>query len=85
MSRERDVERGLQAAQIATQFGEQGLMYIKFPLVLNKIMTGLGFPDAVKSQEEVAQETQQQQQAQMMQQAAPGVAQEVVKQAGGGE
>jgi hypothetical protein len=85
LSRERDVERGIQAAQIATQFGEQGLMYIKFPLVLNKIMTGLGFPDAVKSQEEVAQETQQQQQAQMMQQAAPGVAQEVVKQAGGGE
>ena len=84
LSRERDVERGIQAAQIAAQFGEQGLMYIKFPIVLNKIMTGLGFPDAVKGQDEVQAEMQQQQQAQLAQSVAPGVAQEAVKQAGGG-
>ena len=84
LSRERDVERGIQAAQIVAQFGEQGLMHIKFPVVLNKIMTGLGFPDAVKGQDEVQAEMQQQQQAQLAQSVAPGVAQEAVKQAGAG-
>jgi hypothetical protein len=80
LSRERDVERGIQAAQIVAQFGELGMMHIKFPVVLGKIMNGLGFPDAVKSAEEVAQEQQQQQAMQMAQAAAPGVAQEAVKQ-----
>lgn len=82
LSRERDVERGIQAAQIASQFGEQGIQYIKFPVVLSKIMTGLGFPDAIKTAQEVQGEIQQQQQAAMVQRAAPGVAQEAVKQAG---
>ena len=85
LSRERDVERGIQAAQIVGQFGELGLMHIKFPVVLSKIMTGLGFPDAVKSQQEVQQEMQQQQAMQMAQASAPGVAQEIAKQSGGGE
>ena len=83
LSRERDVERGIQAAQIVAQFGEQGMMHIKFPVVLNKIMIGLGFADAVKSEREVQKEMQQQQQAQMLQAAGPGVAQELVKQQGG--
>ena len=83
LSRERDVERGVQAASIVAQFGEIGLMHIKLPVVLNKIMTGLGFPDAVKSQQEVQQEMQQKQQAEMMNNVAPGVAQEAVKQSGG--
>jgi len=83
LSRERDVERGIQAASIVAQFGETGLMHIKFPVVLNKIMTGLGFPDAVKSAQEVSQEMQQKQMMQMAQASAPGVAQEVVKQQGG--
>ena len=89
LSRERDVGRGVQAAQIVSQFGEIGLSHIKFDVVLSKIMTGLGFPDAVKSAEEVAKEQAQAQQAAqqqaMMQAAAGPAAQAIAKQAGGSE
>jgi hypothetical protein len=83
LSRERDVERGVQAAQIIGQFGEIGLATVKMSVILGKIMTGLGFPDAVKTEEEVQAEQQQQQQQQMVEQVVPGVAQEAAKQAGG--
>lgn len=82
LSRERDVSRGVQAAQIASQFGDVGLQYIKMDVVLDKVMTGLGFPDAIKSAQEVQQEMQRQQEMQMAQASAPGVAQELVKQGG---
>jgi hypothetical protein len=83
LSRERDVERGIQAAQITAQFGEIGLAHIKMDIILNKILTGLGFPDAVKDAQEVQQEMQQKQQQEMMQAVAPGAVQEGMKQAGG--
>ncbi len=73
LSRERDVSRGMQAAQIASQFGPEGLSRLKMDVILDKIMTGLGFPDAIKTEEQVMQEQQAAQMAQM-QQAAVGPA-----------
>lgn len=70
LSRERDVQRGIQAAQIVQMFGEQGVDAVKLEVVLNKIFVGLGFTDAIRSAEEVAQIQQQRQQAEMMQRAA---------------
>jgi hypothetical protein len=73
LSRERDVGRGVQAAQILQQFGEEGIRRVKLDVILDRIMTGLGFPDAVRPEEEVKAEQQQQmeqqQQAQMAQSA----------------
>lgn len=73
LSRERDVGRGVQAAQILQQFGDEGIRRVKLDVILDRIMTGLGFPDAVRPEEEVKAEQQQQmeqqQQAQMAQSA----------------
>jgi hypothetical protein len=67
------VGRGVQAAQILQQFGEEGIRRVKLDVILDRIMTGLGFPDAVRPEEEVKAEQQQQmeqqQQAQMAQSA----------------
>jgi hypothetical protein len=88
LSRERDVGRGVQAAQIVSQFGEMGLSHIKLDVVLGKIMTGLGFPDAVKPAEQVQAEQQAAQQAaqeaEMAQAAAGPAAQAVAREATGG-
>jgi hypothetical protein len=67
LSRERDVSRGVQAAQILNQFGEEGVARTKLNVILDKILVGLGFPDAVKSEAEFQQEQQARQQAQMAQ------------------
>ena len=74
LSRERDVGRGVQAAQIASQFGDQGLAFLKMDVILGKIMVGLGFPDAIKTQDEVnAQLEKQQQQAIAEKAVGPGI------------
>ncbi len=70
LSRERDVQRGVQAAQIVQMFGEQGVDAVKLDVVLNKIFVGLGFTDAIRSEEEVAAIQEQRQQAEMLKQAA---------------
>lgn len=67
LSRERDVGRGVQAAQIVSQFGEEGLRRIKLEVILDKILTGLGFPESVKNEQEVQAEVQQEQQRAMQQ------------------
>jgi hypothetical protein len=69
LSRERDVGRGVQAAQIINQFGPAGAAVIKMDVILNKIMVGLGFPDAIKDEEQIKQENQQRQDEQLTQQA----------------
>ena len=83
LSRERDVGRGVQAAQIVSQFGEEGLRRLKMGVVLDKILVGLGFPDAIRSEEEVQQEKQQEQQAAMAQAAAGPAVNAMAKQGGG--
>jgi hypothetical protein len=84
LSRERDVGRGVQAAQIASQFGEMGIAHLKLDVILDKIMTGLGFPEAIKDAAQVQQEQQAAQEAAMAQQAV-GPAIQAAAKAGGGE
>jgi hypothetical protein len=79
LSRERDVSRGVQAAQIAAQFGDFGLRAIKMDVILSKIFTGLGFPDSIKSAEEIAQSEQAQQQQAMIDKLGPAAIQAAAK------
>jgi hypothetical protein len=79
LSRERDVSRGVQAAQIAAQFGDFGLRAIKMDVILSKIFTGLGFPDSIKSAEEIAQAEQAQQQQAMIDKLGPAAIQAAAK------
>ena len=80
LSRERDVQRGVQFANILQMFGEQGIDATKLDVVLNKIAVGLGFADAIRSADEIAQRQQQREQQAMVQQAIPNA----VKAATGG-
>jgi hypothetical protein len=74
LSRERDVGRGVQAAQIASQFGPEGLAFLKMDVVLGRIMVGLGFPDAVKTADEVAAMLKKQQEQALAEKAiGPGI------------
>ena len=82
LSRERDVGRGVQAAQIVSQFGDEGLRRIKMGVVLDKIMVGLGFADAIRDEEEVQKEKAQEQQAALAERAAGPMAAAAAK--GGG-
>lgn len=87
LSRERDVSRAMQAAQIIQAFGQEGLDAVKTERIIGRAMIGLGFPDTVRTEQEVQQLQQKRQQAQMVQEiaskAAPGVATEAMKQSGG--
>ena len=65
LSRERDVQRASQAAQLIQAFGEQAADQVKFDVVLNKAFIGLGFVDAIRSDEEVAQRQQARNEAEM--------------------
>jgi hypothetical protein len=70
LSRERDVGRGVQAAQILGQFGEEGFKRVKVEVLLNSILTGLGFPDAIRDEADVQAADQRQQQAALLEKAA---------------
>jgi len=84
LSRERDVGRGVQAAQIASQFGPEGLGRIKMDVILDKIFVGLGFPDSVKDEEQYQQEQQQAQQAALAEKAVgPAISAAGAQQGGG--
>jgi len=63
LSRERDVARALQAAQIVQAFGEAAQDVPKLPRILGRAFVGLGFADAVNTEEEVQAIQQQRQQA----------------------
>lgn len=60
LSRERDVGRGVQAAQIISQFGPEAIQKVKLDNILDKILVGLGFADSIKSQEEFERDIAQQ-------------------------
>jgi hypothetical protein len=66
LGRERDVERVATAIQFVQGLGEQAQDYVKWPVLLNKGMNGLGLSDAVRSEEEVAQIQQQRAMAEAM-------------------
>ena len=67
LSRERDVSRAMQAAQIVQAFGPEAVDVIKLERVIGRAFVGLGIADAVRSEEEVAQIKQQRQQQQEQQ------------------
>ena len=71
--------RVVQLGQIAAGFGEAGIDAFKLDKLLNRAAVGLGFPDVVRSAEEVAQIQAQRQQAAMAQAAAGPVAGQAAK------
>lgn len=77
LGREKDVERVSTALSFLGGLPEQVLMYVNWNTLLNKAFTGLGLPDAVRTDAEV----QQMQQQQMAAQAATSVAQAAGEQA----
>ena len=83
LSRERDIARALQAGQIASGFGPEAFDVVKVEKILGRAFIGLGFPDAVRTPDEVKElRDQRQQQAMMADMAAktlPGVAKEAAK------
>lgn len=79
LSRERDVGRVLQLAQISQAFGETAIDVLRLDKILSRATVGLGFADVIRSDEEIQQIQQQRQQAQMMQAAAGPVAGQMAK------
>jgi hypothetical protein len=87
LSRERDVGRAMQAANVTQAFGDAAADVVKADVILGRAFIGLGFPDAVRSEKEVAgirkqnqeQAQQQQLQSDLVGKVAPGVAQELAK------
>ncbi len=78
LSRERDVGRGVQLAQIVNQFGDEGIKRLKLDVILEKIATGIGFPDAIKDEKDVlAADKARQQQALLEKAAGPATGQAV--------
>ncbi len=82
LSRERDVGRVQQLSQIAQGFGEIAIDTLKLDKILSRATIGLGFPDAVRTDEEVAQRQQARQQ-QELEKAAVGPAVTAAAQQGG--
>ena len=89
LSRERDVTRAVQAAEITRAFlgaDQDAGDVVKLDKILGRAFVGLGFPDSVRTEEETAgirqQRAEQQQQQQMMEQAGPLI-QQAMKQEGG--
>ena len=75
LSRERDVSRAMQAAQIVQAFGPEATDVVKLERVIGRAFVGLGIADAVRTEEEVAvikqQRQQQQEQQAMMEKLGP--------------
>tara|TARA_R110000803_G_scaffold39813_3_gene85879 strand:+ start:107 stop:1621 length:1515 start_codon:yes stop_codon:yes gene_type:complete len=82
LSRERDVSRAMQAAQIVQAFGPEAVDVVKLERVIGKAFIGLGIADSVRSEDEVAQIKQQRQEQAQQQAAMEKLGPEVVKQAG---
>lgn len=79
LSRERDVNRAMQAAQLIQAFGEEAIAHVKLDKVLGRAYVGLGFTDAVRTEEEAAAWNQQRQEAAMQQKMAADVVNNVTK------
>ncbi len=85
LSRERDVGRVQQLAQIAQGFGEIAVDTLKLDKILSRATVGLGFPDAIRTDEEVAQRQQQRQQQEIAKAAAGPAVTAAAAQQGGGQ
>jgi len=90
LSRERDVVRAQQAGEVVRQFlgaDESARHVVKLDKILGRALVGLGFEDAVRTEDEAtalrAQEQQQQQQQELINATAPGVAKELASKQGG--
>lgn len=79
LSRERDVGRAVQLLQIAAAAGDAGIDALKMDKLLSRTAIGLGFPDVVRTDAEIAQRQQQRQQAAMAQAMAGPAAQAVAR------
>jgi hypothetical protein len=84
LSRERDVGRATQAAQLIQMFGEEAVSFIKLDKVLGRAYVGLGFTDAVRTEAEAAEWMKQRQEAAMQQQMAATVVDNATKGGGAG-
>jgi hypothetical protein len=74
LSRERDVQRVMQVANIVQAFGEGAADVIKLNKVIGRATIGLGFADVVREQDEIDQrQKQREQQAMMQQMAGPAI------------
>lgn len=81
LSRERDVSRAVSLLEIAASAGDAGIDAIEMDKLLNRVAIGLGFPDVIRSAEDIAARQQQRQQAAMAQAIAGPVAQAATKEA----
>lgn len=79
LSRERDVTRAMQVAELVQAFGDEALAAVKLPKVLGRALVGLGFTDAVRTEEEAAEWKQQQAEQQMALQTGAKVIDNVTK------
>jgi hypothetical protein len=74
LSRERDVQRVMQVANIVQAFGEGAADVIKLNKVIGRATIGLGFADVVREQDEIDQrQKQREQQAMLQQMAGPAI------------
>lgn len=80
LGREQDVQRAATAMQFAQNLPDEAQLYVKWPVILNKGFTGMGFADAVNDEATVNQKRQQQAAMQAMTAAAPQVARAVTEQ-----
>lgn len=67
LSRERDVSRAMQAAQIVQAFGPEAVDVVKLERVIGRAFIGMGITDSVRTEDEVAQIKAERQEAQQQQ------------------
>lgn len=85
LSRERDVARVQQLAQLVMGFGETAVDSLRLNKILARATIGLGFADVIRSDEEIQQIQQQRQQEQLAQQAVGPAIQAASREGGSGE
>jgi hypothetical protein len=84
LGRQRDLQKIGEALQVMQGLPPEVIQsYPKWDQIIDKIFVGVGLPDSVKTQAEVAEEQKQQALLQAMQQTAPTVADKMLPDAGG--
>jgi len=79
LSRERDVSRGMQVANVAQAFGPDAVDVLKLDKILSRITIGLGFEDSVRSDGEAQARRQQRSEQEAAVRAAQAAAPQVAK------
>lgn len=83
LSRERDVQRVRAVADIIQAFGEQAVDVIKLEKVIARATIGLGFPDVVRTADEIKEIQSQRQQQEALQNVVGPLAQAAAKEGQG--